>query len=482
MSRFSGELEFEFVEGRDAFVATDKVVGFLRQHLARGEVQAAARLYEDTGSSCATELVREAQSASSITQRAIAEMFFVARDFENAARVFELGRQLERAAQLYEHALAFADAARVHEKNGDLVRAGVCLERAGQLDRAIELYRRAGPSQALAEALARQGHYYDAAAIFKHLFLLKAEVDMLRLVPTTSENRVPAVLRLVELLELYHYPDQAVALLVETIRSVAAARFHQAMYGQLARLLDSMGRTAEAAQVRARMQTLLTTTASEPTASTPASPTASAPTNSTTATSPTMSPTTAPPLTSPSRAAKPAPAFTVGVGIGPATTATRDPFAVLIDPFQVREGHAVDAYTHLKSLPIFAELRATDMRDLYRACEEVLFHDGEVLIAEGVPGRGLFVIVEGRVRVTRGDGDVVLAHLGPGDAVGELALIDDAVTSARVTASDSVVALFVSRERFAQFVANHDDAARRIFQLFSRTLAERLRAANARTA
>ena len=112
-------MEFEFIEGNGNFVATDKVLVFLRTHLARGEVQQAARLYEDSaGPQTATDLLREASSASSTTQKAMAEMFLIARDFKNAAVVFEMARGLERAAQLYEQGLDFDNAARVYEKVG----------------------------------------------------------------------------------------------------------------------------------------------------------------------------------------------------------------------------------------------------------------------------------------------------------------------------------------------------------------------------
>jgi tetratricopeptide (TPR) repeat protein len=489
MARWSGEMEFEFVEGRDSFVATDKVVGFLRQHLARGEVPAAARLYEDTGAACVPDLMREAQTASSTTQKAIAEMFVVARDFANAARVFEMTRNLERAGQLFEQATEFVDAARVHEKNGDLLRAAVCFERAGQTDRAVELYRKVGPSQALAEALARQGHYYDAAAVFKHIFNLKAEIEMLRMVPTTSANRVPAVLRLAELLEQYNYPDQAVGLLIETIRTVDAARFHQAMYGQLARLLEAMGRLAEAAQVRARMQNLLSsaTSAASGDAGETGTPAATAAPASVPGVP--LAPAQTARAHEPAVPRSPPPSLASGAPVvGPAVvgpvsaSGARDPFALLVDPFNQREGIApvADAYTHLKAIPIFAELRAADMRDLYRSCEEVSFAHGDVVIGEGIAGRGLFVIVQGDISVTRADSAVELARLGPGASVGELSLLDSSPTSARVTAVGPVFALFISQERFHQFIENHDDAARRIFRLFARTLADRLRAANAR--
>ncbi len=461
MSRWAGEMEFEFIEGKDSFVATDKVVTFLRNHLAKGEVQLAARLYEDTGSAVAPELLREAQSASSTTQKSLAEMFLVARDFKHAAMVFELARQLDRAAPLYEQALDFENAARAWHAMGDLLRAAVCLERAGHIDRAVELYKKAGLSQALAEALARQAHYYDAAAVYRHIFNLKAEIEMLRLVPATSENRVPAVLRLAELLEQYNHPDQAVGLLVDTVRTVDAARFHHALYAQLARLLDGMGRVAEAAQVRARLQNLL------------AAPDGSAP----------MTPSTP----------GPAPVAAHSVPIhqpaqmpaAPAATTSRDPFSGIVDPFSGKQavgGGSDEAYTFLKGMPIFAELRAEDMRDLYRACEEITWSDSERLVEQDVPGRGLFVIVQGDVRVVRADGgkETELARLGPGASVGELSLLDASPTSAKVVAVGPVFGLFISGARFSQFILSHDDAARRIFHLFARTLAERLRTANLR--
>jgi len=479
----SGEMEFEFIEGQGDFVATDKVLVFLRQHLAKGEVQLAARLYEDSGANCAADLLREGKSSSSTTQKAMAEMFLVARDFKNAAVVFEMARGLERAAQLYEQGLDFENAARVYEKTGDLLRAAVCLERAGQIERAVALYKKAGPSQGLAEALARQGHYFDAAAVYRHIFNLKAEIEMLRLVPATSENRVTAVLRLCELLEQYNYPDQAVGLLIETVRTVEAARFHLAMYSQLARLLDSMGRGAEANQVRARMQNQLAPNAG-----------AGAGTGGLGAATPlTVGPAMLMPVgPAPAPAPAPAPVSVLGVpprpsppaALAEAAAPARDPFPNLADPFG-KGGSANaggDAYSHLKNIPIFAELAAQDMRELYRACDDVSFAHQQVLIEQGVPGPGLVVIVQGNVRVLRGDamGVTELARLGPGSYVGELSLIDAAPTSARVVADGSVLGLRISRERFSQYILNHETAAFRIFQLFARTLAERLRTANLR--
>ncbi|MDP2340560.1 MAG: cyclic nucleotide-binding domain-containing protein [Deltaproteobacteria bacterium] len=483
----SGEMEFEFIEGKDGFVATDKVLTFLRQHLAKGEVQLAARLYEDSGTAgIAPGLLREATSASSTTQKAMAEMFLIARDFKNAAAVFEMARGLERAAQLYEQGLDFENAARCYEKTGELVRAAVCLERAGKIDAAIDLYKKAGPSQGLAEALARQGHYFDAAAIYKHIFNLKAEIEMLRLVPVTSENRVTAVLRLAELLEQYNYPDQAVGLLIETVRTVDAARFHQTMYSQLARLLDGMGRTAEAAQVRGRMQNQLAPSSGVVVGGPTAGPAPVAVGPSPVSAHPGMTVGPSPLTVGPSlpSGAMAAPVRLAAAPVVEAGPAPRDPFGALVDPFGAggKPSSAGDAYAHLKNIPIFGELAQNDMRELYRSFDDVSFADGGVIIEQGVPGPGLVVIIQGNVRVLRGDamGITELARLGSGSYVGELSLIDTAPTSARVVADGSVLALRISRDRFNQFLLNHETAAFRIFQLFARTLAERLRTANLR--
>lgn len=494
MARWSGEMEFEFADGQQAFVATDKVVTFLRGHLAKGQVQEAARLYEDSGATAGPALLTEARSASSSTQKALAEMFVLARDWKNAAAVFELARAFDRAAQHYEQGLDFANAARCYEQIHDPLRAAVCWERAGQGARAVELYKKAGPSQALAEALGRQGHYYDAALVYRHIFNLKAEVEMLRLVPMASESRVPATLRLAELLEQYHRPDQAVGLLIETIKTCEHARLHQPMYMLLASIFERMGRVAEAAQVRQRVQNLLgpasaTSTSATSTAAPPPAAAAAPPPPTTAAPSFGHPPTSAPPPAAPGPtfglspaqlAAAPAP------GVGPAPRGgAKDPFVALVEPFDGGPSVSAmsnNAYAHLKGIPIFAELDVNDMKELYRASDDVSFANGQVLVEQGVAGAGLYVIISGEVRVLRQDptGSVELARLGAGAQVGELSLLDDAPTSARVVAHGDVSALFISRASFLQFVETRDIAAMRIFRLFARTLAQRLRQANVR--
>ncbi len=79
---------------------------------------------------------------------------------------------------------------------------------------------------------------------------------------------------------------------------------------------------------------------------------------------------------------------------------------------------------------------------------EKAYHPGEVVFEEGDPGRALFVVVEGAVEITQAtaQGEYVLNTLGPGDAFGELALIDDFPRSAtaRVAAPARLLILYKS--------------------------------------
>jgi len=512
MARWAGEMEFEFVDGSDdsgAFVATSKVVQFLRGHIARGEVEAAARLYEETGATVAKELLAEAKSASSSTQKHLAAMFAQARDFASAAAVYELAKDFGQAARSYEQASDFASAARCHQRTGDLTRAAAALERAGQLGAALELHQQSGPSDALAECLARQQRFFEAAQVYQQTANMRGEVEMLRLVPIDGPQRVPAVERLSDLLERYGHMDQAAQIVVDTVRQCPAARNHAALYQRLARLLDGLGRYDQANLVRARIQEQLGGTASGDQRVLPAAaitpieepadprhlptgvvvtgtvlPPAAAPRPITIPAMPAMSAVppaiSFEPATPPLKAAAPA-----AIQLPPTAVPSSDPFSSLIDPFAERaagQAPAVDPYAQLKAIPIFGELTLVDMKDLYRICQEVTFASNATIIEQGVRGDGLTVLLSGDVQVLRVEGNAAtpLATLHAGAYVGDMSLVDDAATSARVVAATPVRALFISHERFDQYLYGHETAALRIYRLFATTLAERLRQSNVR--
>jgi CRP-like cAMP-binding protein len=143
----------------------------------------------------------------------------------------------------------------------------------------------------------------------------------------------------------------------------------------------------------------------------------------------------------------------------------------------------MEGYDALKALPIFEELSLDEMKAFYTVCESIYFPKGEVIIEQGHPGEGLIIIREGNCVVTKvehGGRETKLATLGPGKYVGEMSLIDDAPTSARVRAQDNVKALQIKRDRFEQFMFANDRIALRVYRTFLKTLTERLRQQNAR--
>lgn len=75
---------------------------------------------------------------------------------------------------------------------------------------------------------------------------------------------------------------------------------------------------------------------------------------------------------------------------------------------------------------LFAGISAAGRRELDARAVTRRFRAGEVLFTVGGPARGLFVIVEGRVRVTRGGhGRPHVVHEeGPGGTLGEVPLFD----------------------------------------------------------
>jgi CRP/FNR family cyclic AMP-dependent transcriptional regulator len=98
--------------------------------------------------------------------------------------------------------------------------------------------------------------------------------------------------------------------------------------------------------------------------------------------------------------------------------------------------------------PLFAGLPRRHLARLGTRFLEKGYNPGEIVFQEGDPGRALFVVVEGTVEITQATakGEYVLRTLGPGDAFGELALIDDFPRSAtaRVASPARLLILYKS--------------------------------------
>jgi CRP/FNR family transcriptional regulator, cyclic AMP receptor protein len=104
----------------------------------------------------------------------------------------------------------------------------------------------------------------------------------------------------------------------------------------------------------------------------------------------------------------------------------------------------------LKRTPLFSGCSKSELRELAKTADELDLREGTVLIREGRPGREFFVLIEGTAEVTK-KGEKI-ADLGPGDWLGEIALITDSPRTATVTATSPLDVLVITDRRFRSVV------------------------------
>jgi CRP-like cAMP-binding protein len=141
------------------------------------------------------------------------------------------------------------------------------------------------------------------------------------------------------------------------------------------------------------------------------------------------------------------------------------------------EGDAERAGSTLQGIPLFSSVSIDDLSTLSRQFTKRRYRKGEIIFHKGDSGSTFHIINNGMVKLTipseEGE-DVFLAHLGPGDFFGELALLDDRPRSATATARDSAETLALEREDFLDFVRWYPDVAISILAV----LAQRIRNLN----
>jgi CRP/FNR family transcriptional regulator, cyclic AMP receptor protein len=92
----------------------------------------------------------------------------------------------------------------------------------------------------------------------------------------------------------------------------------------------------------------------------------------------------------------------------------------------------------LKLVPLLAALKEEHLAMLAKLATTKTFNQGKVIIKQGEPGAGLFVIMDGTVEVTMqpqpGEPEIKVNTLSKGDFFGEMALIDGYPRNATITA------------------------------------------------
>ena len=124
----------------------------------------------------------------------------------------------------------------------------------------------------------------------------------------------------------------------------------------------------------------------------------------------------------------------------------------------------------LKGAPLFEGLSRKELVQLARVCEDLEVQPGRVLCTEGEIGREFFVLVDGKVQVSRKGRRV--ATLTGGDFVGEIALVTELPRTATVTAETPVRLFVLTSREFHAVLDRNPKVERKVLRTLARRLAE----------
>jgi CRP/FNR family cyclic AMP-dependent transcriptional regulator len=140
-----------------------------------------------------------------------------------------------------------------------------------------------------------------------------------------------------------------------------------------------------------------------------------------------------------------------------------------------------DAVERLKGVFLFAGLKPEALALIAKVATEEAHATGTKIFQHGDAGDKLYLIIEGKVRISRevpGMGEEALAVLGPGQAFGEMALLDESPRSADARVHERCRVLAIPKDGFDDLLFMHKDLAYEVLWSIVRMLVQRLRETN----
>jgi CRP/FNR family transcriptional regulator len=129
----------------------------------------------------------------------------------------------------------------------------------------------------------------------------------------------------------------------------------------------------------------------------------------------------------------------------------------------------------LAQVPIFEALGADDLRRVADVAVPRHFAAGQVIFREGDASDTCYVVRTGHARAVRENVDgrtIALAHFGPGDIFGELAMFDDERRSATVEALDDLDAMAIAGSDMRRLLREHAEISAKLVIALGRRLRE----------
>jgi CRP-like cAMP-binding protein len=130
---------------------------------------------------------------------------------------------------------------------------------------------------------------------------------------------------------------------------------------------------------------------------------------------------------------------------------------------------------------LFENLDEEEIEKFMTVTESLSVKKEEKLFSEGDPSDTLYIIVEGKVRMSKhvdGIGEEAMSILEKGDYFGEMGLLDDAPRSTDAIIHEDSKLLVIKRSSFLSFMEENNGIAYKILLTFLRRLCIRLRETN----
>jgi cAMP-dependent protein kinase regulator len=121
----------------------------------------------------------------------------------------------------------------------------------------------------------------------------------------------------------------------------------------------------------------------------------------------------------------------------------------------------------VRTSPVLSAVKAEARPALVEQFATRVYEKGDKIIASGLDAAGLYLIASGEVAVIRTEGGeaFVIETRGPGDIVGEVALVLRRPSSADVVAVHPTVTLFLSADKFMPLIREHPAILVELYQL-----------------
>ncbi|MBI3665899.1 MAG: cyclic nucleotide-binding domain-containing protein [Acidobacteria bacterium] len=121
----------------------------------------------------------------------------------------------------------------------------------------------------------------------------------------------------------------------------------------------------------------------------------------------------------------------------------------------------LDKAIRLQKVELFSNVETDVLALAASIAAQIHFPAGTVLFKENGSSDALYVLLEGKVQLTRGNREI--STMGPGETLGKWALFDDQPSMATATCAEDTWLLKIEREDFFDLLADHAEMTQKMF-------------------